>query len=115
MPRVRRGDIVILRFAQGKARPALVVQSDHNNSRLANTILVQVTSNTSRAARVPTQVLIDIMSADGKQSGLNTTSAVTCENIATHPTAEIYKVIGHLPDSLMQNVDTALKGSLALP
>lgn len=114
MARVRRGDVVILRFALGKARPAIVVQSDHNNSRLLNTILVQVTSNTRLADKEPTQVLIDVTTAEGKQSGLKVTSAVKCENIATQPAADIGKVIGRLPGSLMGKVDAALKASLAL-
>ncbi len=95
-------------------RPALVVQSDHNNARLVNTILVQVTSNTRRAGKEPTQVLIDVTTADGKQSGLRVTSAVTCENIATQPASDIRRVIGRLPASLMQKVDAALKHSLHL-
>jgi mRNA interferase MazF len=114
MAKVNRGDIVILRFARGKARPALVVQSDRNNARLTNTILVQVTSNTRRAGKEPTQVLVDVTTADGMLSGLKMTSAVTCENIATQSASDIYKVIGHLPDSLMKKVDVALKHSLAL-
>jgi mRNA-degrading endonuclease toxin of MazEF toxin-antitoxin module len=40
---VRRGNVVILDFPQApghppKRRPALVVQADHNNSRLTNSI-----------------------------------------------------------------------------
>jgi mRNA interferase MazF len=114
MAKVSRGDIVIVKFAQGKRRPALVVQSDHNNSRLINTILVQVSSNTKLARQEPTQVLIDVATGDGKQSGLKQTSAVKCENIATQPASDVRQVIGHLPDSLMLHVDAALKASLSL-
>jgi mRNA-degrading endonuclease toxin of MazEF toxin-antitoxin module len=114
MAKVRRGDVVILRFANGKARPAVVVQNDHNNGRLSNTILVQVTSNTRLASTEPTQVLIDVTTADGKQSGLSVTSAVKCENIATQPASDIRKIIGRLSASLMQKVDAALKDSLDL-
>jgi mRNA-degrading endonuclease toxin of MazEF toxin-antitoxin module len=90
------------------------VQSDHNNARLVNTILVQVTSNTRLAGREPTQVVIDVATADGKTSGLKVTSAVKCENVATQPISDIRHVIGRLPDSLMQQVDAALKASLSL-
>jgi mRNA-degrading endonuclease toxin of MazEF toxin-antitoxin module len=79
-----------------------------------NTILVQVTSNTRLAEREPTQVLIDVATLDGKTSGLKHTSAIKCENIATQPVSDIRHVIGHLPDSLMQQVDAALKVSLSL-
>lgn len=114
MAKVSRGDVVIVKFAQGKPRPALVVQSDRNNARLINTILVQVTSNTRLAAKEPTQVFIDVTTPDGKQSGLKLSSAVKCENIATQPAADVRQVIGRLPDSLMQQVDAALKASLSL-
>ncbi|MFO0868266.1 MAG: type II toxin-antitoxin system PemK/MazF family toxin [Pirellulales bacterium] len=55
----RRGDVVIVRFpfADGvgsKSRPALVVQCDRNNSRLDQTILVQITSRTRFARTEPT-------------------------------------------------------------
>ena len=114
MARVSRGDVVILKFAQGKARPGLVVQSDHNNARLINTILVQVTSNTRLVGKEPTQVLVDVTTPEGKMSGLKLTSAVKCENVATQPASDVRQVIGHLPDSLMSQVDAALKASLAL-
>ena len=60
---VSRGDVV-LAFVEhvgapgGKLRPALVVQSDRNNSRLNETISCAVTSNTSRVHE-PHQLLID--------------------------------------------------------
>lgn len=112
--KIKRGHVVILKFAGGKPRPAIVVQSNHNNARLINTILVQVTSNTNVATKEPTQVLIDVATAEGQQSGLKHTSAVKCENIATQRMSDVQHVIGRLPDQLMQQVDAALKASLAL-
>jgi mRNA-degrading endonuclease toxin of MazEF toxin-antitoxin module len=122
MAKIHRGDVVIVGFAKGKLRPAIIVQSDHNNGRLLNTILVQVTSNTRLVGKEPTQVLIDVTTADGKQSGLKLTSAAKCENIATHPVSDIRHVIGRLLDSIMRHIhgalkqsDGALKQSLSLP
>jgi len=92
----------------------LVVQSDHNNARMANTILVFITSNTSRASE-PNQVLIDVNTPEGKQSGLKQPSVVSCENILTVVQSDILRTIGTLPDSLMKKVEQALKVSLALP
>jgi mRNA interferase MazF len=116
---VRRGDIVLISapFAGGKGaktRPMLVVQNDANNARMANTIVVLITSNLSRSSQ-PTQVLVDITSPEGQQSGLLQTSVVSCENILTVVQSEILRTIGQLPDVLMQQVDAALKVSLALP
>ncbi len=50
---VNRGDVILAYVANvgspgGKVRPALVVQSDHNNARLNETIIAAITSNVSR-------------------------------------------------------------------
>jgi mRNA interferase MazF len=116
---VHRGDIVHIQapFASrsgAKTRPMLVVQNDQNNARMANTILVFITSNTSRTAE-PTQVLVDVSTPDGLGTGLKQTSVVSCENILTVVQGDILRTIGHLPAALMQRVDQALKVSLGLP
>jgi mRNA-degrading endonuclease toxin of MazEF toxin-antitoxin module len=92
----------------------VVVQSDHNNARLANSIFVMVSSNIRLAAIEPTQVLVDPATPEGAQSGLTTPSAVKCENVYTLPVVSVIRTIGRLPSSLMQQVDAALKASLAL-
>lgn len=116
---VRRADVVLLQApftsrAGAKTRPMLVIQNDANNARMANTILAFITTNTSRV-RETTQVLLDIQTPDGRASGLKQTSAVSWENLLTVVQADILRTIGHLPDALMQQVDQALKVSLALP
>ena len=50
-------------------RPALVIQNNRDNSRLLNTIVVQITSVTRRALE-PTQLLIELDTPAGQQSGL---------------------------------------------
>jgi len=85
---VRRGDVVLLDYpfaagGGGKVRPALVVQNDLDNGRLLNTIVVMITGRTQRATREPTQLLIDISTPDGRQSGLVMNSAVNCANFFT--------------------------------
>jgi mRNA-degrading endonuclease toxin of MazEF toxin-antitoxin module len=66
---VSRGDIV-LAFVEnvgapgGKLRPALVVQSDRNNSRLNETIIAAITSNTSRVYE-PHQLFIEVSTPEG--------------------------------------------------
>jgi mRNA interferase MazF len=71
---VQRGDVVLLTApfasrAGAKTRPMLVVQNDRNNARMANTILVFITTNTSRIGE-PTQVLVDLATPEGRASGL---------------------------------------------
>ena len=117
---VARGDVVILAFPQGlgrppKRRPAVVVQSDHNNPRLTNSIFAMVTTNISSATTEPAQVLIDLATPEGQQAGLARTSAVKCENLYTLPQTSVVRTVARLPDVLMHQVDDALKASLGLP
>ena len=115
---VRRGD-VILAFVEnvgdpgGRLRPALVVQSDRNNTRLNETIIAAITSNTSRTHESH-QLLIDVSTPAGALSGLLHNSAVRCERLHSIPQADVRRVIGHLSDAVMQQVDSCLKASLGL-
>lgn len=114
---VRRGDVVLLQapFTNrmgSKTRPMLVVQNDTNNARMANTILVFITTNLARSHE-PTQVLIDVNDPEGRLSGLKQSSVVSCENILTVVQSDVLRSIGSLPEALMAKVDVALKASLA--
>ena len=116
---VSRGDVVILDLPftdrpGSRLRPMLVVQNDRNNARMANTILVLITTNTSRAHE-PTQVLIDPHTPEGKSSGLVAPSVVSCENIVTARQRKIVRKIGQLSPALLAKVAAALKASLELP
>ena len=117
---VRRGDIVLVPIpftsgTGGKVRPALVVQTDRNNGRLNDTIFAIITTTTHRALTEPTQLLLDIATPEGRQSGLLHTSAVKCEHLATIDQTLILRVIGSVPASTMSKVNACLKASLALP
>src|SRR5438874_6425095 len=110
---VTRGDVILTYVANvgspgGKVRPALVVQSDHNNARLNETVIAAITSNTSRVHEA-TQLLIDVSTPDGTASGLLHNSAVRCERLHTVPQADVRRVLGHLPDALMRQIDDCLK------
>ena len=91
-----------------------MVQSNHNNKRLRNSIFAMITSNVQLATTEPAQMLIDLSTPDGQQSGLNQASAVKCENLYTLPIANVSRTIGSLPKSLMDQVDECLKASLSL-
>src|SRR5438128_11932071 len=113
---VKRGDLILAFVPNvggpgGKLRPALVVQSDHNNARLNETIIAAITSNVSRVHE-PTQLLIDISTPDGAASGLLHNSAVRCERLHSIPQTDVRRVIGHLSDVLMQAIDDCLRASL---
>jgi mRNA interferase MazF len=117
--KVRRGDIVLLDFpfasgAGASRRPALVVQSDHNNVRIDNTIVAMVTRTTHRASREPTQILIDPMTPDGRATGLLHESAITCENLFTIRNDKIVQKIGAVPTSALSQIDECLKAALGI-
>src|SRR5271170_5981208 len=102
---VSRGDIILafvpyVGSAGGKVRPALIVQSDHNNSRLNETIIAAITSNTSHAHE-DTQLLIEVATPEGMASGLLQDSTVRCERLHSIPLADVRRIIGKLPVSLM--------------
>src|SRR5439155_13374341 len=113
---MNRGEVVLVDwpFAGGsgaKVRPALVVQNDLDNRRLSNTVIAMITSVTRRATE-PTQLLIDVSTPEGSQSGLRQTSVVNCVNLFTVEQTKILRVLGHLPPKLMQNIDNCLKTAL---
>jgi len=115
---VKRGEVVIVRFpfASGtgaKVRPALVIQNDRNNARMTNVIVVAITTTRHRSQE-PTQLLIDVATPAGAQSGLLNDSVVSCENLATVEQSLIIRTIGSLPPSAMSQVDDCLKVSLGL-
>jgi mRNA interferase MazF len=112
-----RGDIVLLpiAFVSGrgtKLRPAVIVQSDALNVRLQSTMIAVVTSNTSRAAVEPTQLLIDLSTPEGQQTGLLKNSTIKCEHIDTVDQGDIVKKIGVLPATSMAKLDDCLKAAL---
>src|SRR2546427_1046777 len=116
---VSRGDVILAYVPNvgspgGKMRPALVVQSDHNNARLNETIVAAITSNLSRVHEA-TQLLIEVATPDGAASGLLYNSAVRCERLHSIPQADVRRVIGNLSDALMRQIDDCLKAALGLP
>jgi mRNA interferase MazF len=116
---VQRGDVILVDwpFAGGgatKRRPALVVQNDRDNQRLTITILVMITSLTRRALE-PTQLLIDLATPEGRQSGLRLNSVVNCVNLFTVEQTKVVNTLGSLSPAPMQQVDACLKVALDLP
>ena len=70
---MNRGDVVVVPFPfqdklGEKIRPAIVVQCDTENRRLANTVLAMITGNLNDSGR-PTTLLVDPATAEGAGSG----------------------------------------------
>jgi mRNA interferase MazF len=117
---VNRGDVVLVPvpFTSGtgsKTRPVLVIQADHNNRRLQDTIVAVITSTTRRAVREATQLLIEVATPEGRQSGLLHDSAVKCERLHTVLQSQIQRTIGSLPSASMRQINDCLKVALELP
>ena len=118
--KVRRGDVVLVNypFASGggsKVRPALIIQADRNNSRLDNTVIVQITSRIRFARTEPMQLLQESASAAGKQAGLLNDSAVSCENLYIVGQDTIVRKIGSMSDDTMRQINDCLKAALDIP
>lgn len=114
-----RGDIVLANMpftdmSGAKIRPALVVQCDDNNARLADVIVAMITRTTKFASNEPTQLLIDIATPDGKTTRFLHTSAVKCEHLITLHQNLFIKTIGQMPTGLMAKIDECLKAALEL-
>lgn len=73
-----------------------------------------ITSATQRVLTEPTQLLIDVATAEGRQSGLLHTSAVKCENLFTVEQQVILRTIGRLDSATMAQVDGCIRASLGL-
>jgi mRNA interferase MazF len=115
---MNRGDVIVVEFPyadgrRGKNRPALVIQSDRDNRRLANTIVAMISGNLRHASE-STQVLIDPAQTDGASSGLHGPSVVKCNNLYTIRKQDIQRIIGQLSAELLVAVNQALKHALEI-
>src|SRR5262245_22586296 len=118
--KVQRGDVVIIDypFSDGtgaKVRPALVVQGNRRNAMLTHTIVALISKNLTHVASDPTQLLIDLATADGRASGLKVNSAVKCGNLFTINEIKIRNRIGLLSSALMLQINTCLREAFELP
>jgi mRNA interferase MazF len=112
---MKRGDVVLVDWPYSdrtgsKLRPAVVVQADFLNQRIADTVLVSVT--TQRRSPV-TEVLLD----PGKEraSGLTRVSYAVCNNMQTIDQGLIRSKRGELSAAAMQEIEQRIKAALELP
>ncbi len=113
---MNRGDVVLVEWIYSdrtgsKVRPALVVQADFLNGRIADTVLVSITTTARNAGE--TEVVLDPLVET--RSGLRHRSVASCNNLDTIDQAIILRVLGTLSAAVMQQVDDALKVALDLP
>jgi mRNA interferase MazF len=117
-----KGDVVLVSFpyttdegqTQTKRRPAVIISNDYNNTRLDDVLLVPLTSNTKRAVKEPTQVVITMSSPEGQQGGLRLDSVIDCTVIATIPKTLLVNKIGTFPQEIMEKIDLCLMIALSI-
>jgi mRNA interferase MazF len=114
--KVARGDVVLVDYpftaGGAKVRPALVVQNDRDNARMANTVVAQISGNTTRVSEA-TQHLIELAADPG--CGLTRDSALIATNLLTMRQSDILRVLGTLSAATMAQIDECLRVALGLP
>ena len=112
---IRRGSICWADLGEphgskpAKRRPVLIIQADpFNASRLNTTIAAVLTSNTGLAA-MPGNVFVP-----STASGLKRDSVVNITALLTLDKADLEPETGHLPASLIDDVDRGLRRVLGL-
>jgi mRNA interferase MazF len=113
--RVRRGDVVRVDWPYSdrtgsKVRPAVVVQDDVYNQRIADTVLVLI----SRTLRAPAATEVEIDPALEPASGLRYRSGAPCTNLLTIDQGLVVQTMGHRSAGTMRRMDDSLKASLGL-
>ena len=91
------------------------MQADAWNQRLDDTILALITSSRHRRVGAVTQLSIDITTAEGQQTGLRLNSVIQCENLLTYDQGLIFRVLGRLSDTAIEQINTCLKAALGIP
>ncbi len=111
---VKRGDIYyadlspVVGSEQGGLRPVLIVQNDIGNRYSPTVIAAAITSRMSKA-HLPTH--IDIYA---EEVGLQKDSVVLLEQIRTLDKKRLKEKMGHLDDTMMHHVNTAISISFGL-
>ena len=114
MVAIARGDVVlcdlnpVIGTEQAGIRPVVIVQIDRANAVSPHTIIVPCTTKIRRAL-LPSHVFVP-----AGVGGLNQDSVILCEQIRVVDKCRLIKVLGHLDDSYLQELATALCAILGL-
>ncbi len=111
---IKRGDIFyadlspVIGSEQGGLRPVLIIQNDVGNKYSPTVIAAAITSKLSKT-QLPTH--IDIYA---EKAGLAKDSVVLLEQIRTLDKRRLKERMGHLDDTTMDQVNTAIAVSFGL-
>ncbi|OGD30150.1 MAG: hypothetical protein A2Y56_10070 [Candidatus Aminicenantes bacterium RBG_13_63_10] len=111
----KRGDVVWVNLnptigsETGKSRPCVIIQNDVGNTYSSVTIVAVITSQKHLSKRYPVDVWV------GKdEGGLDVPSIIQCDQIRTIDKRRVMRRLGQFGDSVMKELEKALKISLAL-
>lgn len=93
----------------GKRRPVLVIQANSVNASRLNTTLVAIITSNTRLAAMPGNVFLPAATA-----GLPKDSVVNVTALVTLGKSDLHAETGHLPVSLMHEVERGLRSVLSL-
>ena len=111
---IKRGDIFyadlspVIGSEQGGLRPVLIVQNDVGNRYSPTVIAAAITSKQTKA-KLPTHLDIS-----GPDAGLSKDSVVLLEQIRTLDKKRLREKMGHLDESVMDKVNSAISVSFGL-
>ena len=116
---VKRGDIFyadlspVIGSEQGGLRPVLIVQNDVGNKYSPTVIAAAITSKTGKT-KLPTHIDVTHSAENSLCGGLMRDSVILLEQVRTIDKRRLREQIGHLDDSTMQRVNTAISVSFGL-
>ncbi|MBN2408427.1 MAG: type II toxin-antitoxin system PemK/MazF family toxin [Candidatus Aminicenantes bacterium] len=110
-----RGDVVRVNLnptigsETGKVRPCVIIQNDVGNKYSPVTIVAVITSQKRLSKKYP----VDVWVRKG-EGGLDIPSIILGDQIRTVDKRRIVQKLGRMSDPIMEEVDKAIKISLAL-
>ncbi|MGA2025875.1 MAG: type II toxin-antitoxin system PemK/MazF family toxin [Syntrophobacteraceae bacterium] len=108
MASIKRGHVFLVNFDQRvgaeakKARPAVVVSNDINNAHSPSVSISPITSNVSRIYAFEVEI-------PAQTDGLDLHSKVMVNQTRAVDKIRLIRKLGRLPQSIMEEVDRALK------
>lgn len=110
---IKRGDIYFVDFdatigsVQSGLRPVVVIQNNIGNKHSTTLIVATITSKSKKKREMPTHIVVNV-------DGLAKESIIQLEQITTVDKQQILEFVGEIPIEIMEQVDKAIKISLAL-
>lgn len=108
MVTIKRGDVALCDLnpvqgtEQGGIRPVIIIQIDQANLKSPHTIIVPVTS------KIRKKLLSSHVFIPASTSGLKQDSVILCEQIRVIDKSRINKIIGHLADNYLKELEESL-------